>query len=528
VGSGVNHYAPGSDKTVALTFDDGPGVSTAEIEQILQNAGVPATFFNIGINQTVRPELVQDEAARGFLLGNHTWSHPDMSILSAADQASEMDRTTSEQISLVGSAPCFFRPPYGSYNATTLSLAQARNMSVWNWSVDTEDWKANGSGDASWVNRIIDLGEAGGSQTNPVVLMHNSPTGNPATVAALPTIIAFYRDRGYTFVDLAGRAAGRLPFGSYDSASVDGAGNLTMAGWAIDPDTLTQPVAVHLYVDGVGFPVSANQSRPDVGAAYPAAGSSHGFSGSVQVGPGSHQACAFAIDTSAPDLHTLLGCRTVTFAARLPFGFYDSASVDRAGNLTMAGWAIDPDTLTQPVAVHLYVDGVGFAVTANQSRPDVGAAYPAAGSSHGFSGSVRVGPGSHQACAFAIDTSAPDLHTLLGCRTVTFADRLPFGSYDSASVDRAGNLTMAGWAIDPDTLTQPVAVHLYVDGVGFAVTANQSRPDVGATYPAAGSAHGFTGSVQVGPGSHQACAFAIDTSAPDLHTLLGCRTVTGS
>ena len=57
-----------------------------------------------------------------------------------------MDRASTEQISLVGSAPCVFRPPYGSYNSTTLSLAQARNMSVWNWSVDTEDWKAAGSG----------------------------------------------------------------------------------------------------------------------------------------------------------------------------------------------------------------------------------------------------------------------------------------------------------------------------------------------------------------------------------------------
>jgi peptidoglycan/xylan/chitin deacetylase (PgdA/CDA1 family) len=312
VGSGVNHSAPGSGKTVALTFDDGPGVSTAAIEQILQNAGVTATFFNIGINQTVRPALVQDEAARGFLLGNHTWGHPDMSTLSSSDQASEMDRTTAEQISLVGSAPCFFRPPYGAYNGTTLSLAQARNMGVWNWSVDTEDWKANGSGDASWVNRIISLAEAGRSQTNPVVLMHNSPAGNPATVSALPTIISYYRDRGYTFVDLAGRVGNRLPFGAWDSAVVDGAGLLSVSGWAIDPDTATQPVAVHVYVDGVGQSVSASGSRPDVGAVYPAAGSAHGFLATSQVGSGAHQVCVFAIDSSVPSEHTTLGCRTVT------------------------------------------------------------------------------------------------------------------------------------------------------------------------------------------------------------------------
>jgi uncharacterized protein with LGFP repeats len=75
-------------------------------------------------------------------------------------------------------------------------------MSVWNWSVDTEDWKAAGSGSADWVNRIVSLAQAGGSQTHPVVLMHNQPGGNPATVTALPTIIQFYRDRGYGFVSL--------------------------------------------------------------------------------------------------------------------------------------------------------------------------------------------------------------------------------------------------------------------------------------------------------------------------------------
>jgi peptidoglycan/xylan/chitin deacetylase (PgdA/CDA1 family) len=207
----VNHFAPGAGKTVALTFDDGPGTSTAAILQVLHGQGVPATFFNIGINQTVRPALVQQEAAQGYLLGNHTWNHPDLTTKSASAQAGEMDQTTLEQTSLVGSPPCFFRPPYGSYNSTTLSLAQARNMSVWNWSVDTEDWKAAGSGSSYWVDRIVRLAEGGGSQSHPVVLMHNSPAGNPATVSALPTIIQFYRDRGYTFVDLAGGTGNRLP-----------------------------------------------------------------------------------------------------------------------------------------------------------------------------------------------------------------------------------------------------------------------------------------------------------------------------
>ena len=201
-GYGVNRSAPGTGKTVALTFDDGPGASTPAILEILRDAAVPATFFNIGVNEQVRPDVVRDQAAQGFLLGNHTWSHPDMATLSPAAQASEMDQATAQQVSIVGSAPCVFRPPYGSYDSTTLSLAQDRDMSVWNWSVDTEDWKASGSDSAYWVDRIISRNEVGGSQSHPVVLMHNQPGGNPATVAALPTIIQFYKDRGYGFVTL--------------------------------------------------------------------------------------------------------------------------------------------------------------------------------------------------------------------------------------------------------------------------------------------------------------------------------------
>ncbi|GAA3181367.1 hypothetical protein GCM10010531_39450 [Blastococcus jejuensis] len=204
---GVQRTAPGSGRTVALTFDDGPGASTEAILAILRQYNVTATFFNIGVNETVRPALVRAAYDQGVLLANHTWSHPDMSRETAATQAAEMDNASAQQASVTGRYPCFFRPPYGTTNATTLNLAQARNMAVFNWSVDTEDWKAAGSGDAYWVNRIISLAQGGGSQTHPVVLLHNQPRAMPATVAALPTIIEFYRDRGYTFVDLAGRTA---------------------------------------------------------------------------------------------------------------------------------------------------------------------------------------------------------------------------------------------------------------------------------------------------------------------------------
>jgi peptidoglycan/xylan/chitin deacetylase (PgdA/CDA1 family) len=205
---GANYYAPafGSAKTVALTFDDGPGPSTQGIITVLRRYGVTATFFNIGQNAAAYPGLVRTETTDGYLVENHTWSHPlNMNTLSSSAQGTQMDQATAEQESLIGWGPCAFRPPGGNYNATTLSLAQQRGMKVWLWSVDTEDWKAYGSSSSSWVNRIISLAESqGGTQAHPVVLMHNAPSGDPATVLALPTIINYFKSRGYTFVNLAG------------------------------------------------------------------------------------------------------------------------------------------------------------------------------------------------------------------------------------------------------------------------------------------------------------------------------------
>ena len=200
---GAHFYAPGRGKTVALTFDDGPGRSTAAIVKVLARYRVPATFFNIGVSVAARPGLVRKEVRAGYAMGDHTWDHPNMVLLSAASQAREIDRMNAKLTAMARVRACAFRPPYGNYDAVTLSLAQQRRMSVWLWSVDTQDWMARGSGSSYWISRIIRIAKGeGGALRHPVVLMHNQPAGNPATVAALPVIIRFFRSHGYRFVRL--------------------------------------------------------------------------------------------------------------------------------------------------------------------------------------------------------------------------------------------------------------------------------------------------------------------------------------
>jgi murein DD-endopeptidase MepM/ murein hydrolase activator NlpD len=110
-----------------------------------------------------------------------------------------------------------------------------------------------------------------------------------------------------------------------------------------------------------------------------------------------------------------------------PVGFLDSVTARGGGAIGLYGWAVDPDTPTRAIAVHIYVtksNGVRvgpWGLTANRSRPDVGAAYPAYGPNHGYETVLSGFPvGSTKVDAYAIDSSgAPNDHRLLGTKWVT-------------------------------------------------------------------------------------------------------------
>ncbi len=205
------------------------------------------------------------------------------------------------------------------------------------------------------------------------------------------------------------------PVGQLDSTLI-GPSKVTASGWALDPDT-SSPIIVQMYVDGRANALTlANQSRPDVGAVFPAAGPNHGYSLTMQTTPGLHRVCLFAINFG-PGTSRSLGCRAVNVASSSPFGQIDAVST-APSRVTARGWAIDPDT-SAPIIVQMYVDGRTNALTwANLSRPDVGVAYPAAGPNHGYSLTMAATRGVHKICLFGLNTSL-GASRQIGCRVVT-------------------------------------------------------------------------------------------------------------
>jgi uncharacterized protein YkwD len=307
------------------------------------------------------------------------------------------------------------------------------------------------------------------------------------------------------------------PVGNLDSVWTV-PGGIGVAGWAVDPDTPSSPIDAAIYVDGRGLMVTtANGYRPDVGAAQPTWGSAHGFSGTIALGPGTHSVCAYGLNVG-PGSNDLLGaCRSITVGAN-PFGSLDLARTSPNG-ITVSGWAIDPQT-SGPISVAVYVDGVGRAITtASRARGDVGAAFPAWGPSHGYQAPITLGPGAHTVCAYGLNVGAGS-NDLLGCRLVGVGAN-PTGSLDLAS-GSSGRLTVSGWALDPQT-AQPIQVAVYVDGRGVAIPdASSTRWDVAAAFPGWGSPHGYTATMNVGPGLHTVCTYGLNVGAGG-NALLGCR-----
>jgi peptidoglycan/xylan/chitin deacetylase (PgdA/CDA1 family) len=180
---------------VALTFDDGPGPYTQRLVATLNRLHVHATFFAIGEQERYFSEGTIAEIKSGDVVGDHTETHPMMATLSAHEQYEELFEQIARIELLGGPRPRLFRPPYGSFNATTFHELHRLHLLMVLWSVDTSDYTLPG------MSAIVHTALAG-AKPGAIILMHDGGGNRAETIAALPAIVRGLRKRGLHLVTI--------------------------------------------------------------------------------------------------------------------------------------------------------------------------------------------------------------------------------------------------------------------------------------------------------------------------------------
>ena len=151
-----------------ISFDAAWGADkTSEIMDICDSYGVKATFFLVGFWIEKYPEKVKEIYNRGFEIGIHSMTHPDMTKLTKSQMVTELKNNQKLIEDLTGYVPKLFRPPYGYYNNTLIETCEELKLSCIEWSVDSLDWKGLSGSELS--GRVISKTKVGS-----IVLFHNN------------------------------------------------------------------------------------------------------------------------------------------------------------------------------------------------------------------------------------------------------------------------------------------------------------------------------------------------------------------
>ncbi len=180
---------------IAITFDDGPHPThTAEILDLCAEYGVHATFFVIGENVRLHPELLEREIAEGHEVGNHTFSHPNLSKMSCDAICTELLAAENAIYEAVECHPHLFRPPGGATSSAVRAAAKRMDYQMVFWTVDTRDWS-----DGSTVKSIVETVRQN-VRDGSVILFHDYVSGRDHTLDALRILLPELKAAGYCFV----------------------------------------------------------------------------------------------------------------------------------------------------------------------------------------------------------------------------------------------------------------------------------------------------------------------------------------
>jgi len=173
-------------KCVVLTFDDGPSPYTLQILKTLSEYKARATFFVIGQQVAQYPEIIKETARLGHEVGNHGWAHVNLTKSGLKRVEAELNATQEVVFRITAIAPRVFRPPYGSFDARVLSLAEKMGLATILWSVDPVDWR-----DPS--PQVIAGRILGKVSPGDIVLLHDNHRN---TMLALPIIMEGLERKG--------------------------------------------------------------------------------------------------------------------------------------------------------------------------------------------------------------------------------------------------------------------------------------------------------------------------------------------
>lgn len=173
---------------VALTFDDGPKAELTErVLDVLAKHKAKATFYILGRSIAGNEEILKRQVAEGHELGNHSWTHDNLTEISQEQLQHEIHHTQEVIKNITGVTPKTLRPPYGAYNA---NVAHVSNMPLINWNVDSDDWRHRNV--RSNVNTVMSQATSGS-----IILMHDV---HQESVDAVEEIVVKLKQKGYQFV----------------------------------------------------------------------------------------------------------------------------------------------------------------------------------------------------------------------------------------------------------------------------------------------------------------------------------------
>ena len=181
------------DNKIAISFDAAWGADkTREIMNICDEFNIKSTFFLVGFWIEKYPEMVKEIYNRGFEIGIHSNTHPDMTKLSKAEIREELTINIKLVEDLTGFRPKLFRAPYGYYNNNLIDVCDELGLRCIQWSVDSLDWKGISAGEIS--ARVLNK-----SQNGSIVLFHNNSDN---ILDALRLILNFYKSKNLEVVPI--------------------------------------------------------------------------------------------------------------------------------------------------------------------------------------------------------------------------------------------------------------------------------------------------------------------------------------